>query len=123
MHFQRTPRAEVKVVGCTHGAIYDVVLDLREDSPTYLRWDALELTADNRRMFYVPAGCAHGFQSLVDDAEMLYFISEFYSPEHADGVRCDDPAFAIDWPLPVSEMSPADRAWPDYAGRKGDLDR
>jgi dTDP-4-dehydrorhamnose 3,5-epimerase len=114
LHFQAIPRAEAKVVSCTRGAILDVMLDLRPDSPSYLQWQGVELSGDNRRMLYIPPGCAHGFQSLTDNAELLYFMSEFYSPEHGRGVRYDDPAFAIDWPLPVSEISPADRTWPDY---------
>jgi dTDP-4-dehydrorhamnose 3,5-epimerase len=115
MHFQIGPHEEAKVVSCSRGAICDVVLDLRRASPTYLRWDAVELNANNRRMLYIPEGCAHGFQSLADDAELLYLMSEFYSPEHARGVRYNDPAFDIHWPLPVAAISDADRTWPDYA--------
>jgi dTDP-4-dehydrorhamnose 3,5-epimerase len=115
MHFQLSPHAEAKVVSCTRGAIYDVVLDLRRDSPTYLVWDAVELNAGNRRMLYIPEGCAHGFQTLEDETELLYLMSEFYSPEHARGVRHNDPAFGIRWPLPVASISEADRLWPDYA--------
>jgi dTDP-4-dehydrorhamnose 3,5-epimerase len=114
MHHQLAPRQEVKIVTCTRGAIYDVALDLRRDSPTYLKWVAAELTAANRRMLYIPEGCAHGFQTLADDTELLYLMSEFYSPELARGVRCDDPAFGIEWPLAVTCMSAADRDWPDY---------
>jgi dTDP-4-dehydrorhamnose 3,5-epimerase len=114
MHYQLEPYAEAKTVSCTKGAVYDVVLDLRRDSPTYLRWAAAELTADNRRMLYVPEGCAHGHQTLEDGTELLYFMSEFYSPEHARGVRFDDPAFGIEWPLAVTSISDADRSWPDY---------
>jgi dTDP-4-dehydrorhamnose 3,5-epimerase len=114
MHYQLEPYAEAKTVSCTKGAVYDVVLDLRRDSPTYLRWAAAELTADNRRMLYVPEGCAHGHQTLEDGTELLYFMSEFYSPEHARGFRFDDPAFGIEWPLAVTSISDADRSWPDY---------
>ncbi len=114
MHFQAAPYAETKIVSCTRGAIYDVALDLREDSPTYLQWDAVELTADNRRMFYLPEGCAHGFQTLTDDSEVLYFMSEFYAPGYGRGVRHDDPAFAIEWPLHITCLSEADRSWPAY---------
>ena len=117
MHYQRAPHQEAKVVGCIRGAIYDVVLDLRPDSPTYLRWAAAELTAENHRSLYIPEGCAHGFQTLMDGAEVLYLMSEFYAPGHAAGVRYDDPAFAIEWPLPVACISDADRAWPDYVSR------
>lgn len=115
MHFQSHPAREAKLVGCTRGAIYDVVLDLRQDSPTYLQWASVELTAENRRRLYVPEGCAHGFQSLEDASELLYLISHPYSPEHARGVRYNDPTFAIKWPLPVTMISDADRTWPDYA--------
>ena len=117
MHYQRPPHREAKVVSCIRGAIYDVVLDLRRVSPTYLRWAAAELTAESHRMLYVPEGCAHGFQTLMDGAEVLYLMSEFYAPGHAAGVRYDDPAFAIEWPLPVACISDADRAWPDYVSR------
>jgi len=117
MHLQASPHEEAKVVSCTRGAIYDVVLDLRQGSPTYLRWDAVELTDANRRMLYVHAGCAHGFQTLEDETGLLYLMSEFYSPEDARGVRYDDPAFGIRWPLAVESISDRDRAWPDYEGR------
>jgi dTDP-4-dehydrorhamnose 3,5-epimerase len=118
MHFQRSPHREAKVVSCTRGRVYDVVIDLRPDSPTYLRWTAVELTAENRRMLYIPEGLAHGFQTLADETELLYLMSESYSPAHARGVRHDDPVFGIDWPLPVASISDADRTWPSYrAGR------
>jgi len=114
MHFQREPAAEVKVVSCVRGAIYDVIVDLRKTSPTYRRWQGFELSAENRRRLYIPAGYAHGFQTLSDDAEVEYLISEFYAPGSASGVRYDDPAFAISWPLSVTSISEKDRAWPDY---------
>jgi len=114
MHFQRAPHAEVKVVSCLKGALWDVIIDLRPESPTYRRWQGFELTADNRRQLYVPEGFAHGFQTLCDDTEAGYLISAFYAPEAADGVRHDDPAFAIAWPLPVSVISEKDAAWPDF---------
>jgi dTDP-4-dehydrorhamnose 3,5-epimerase len=114
MHYQLHPHEETRIVSCTRGAIYDVVLDLRCDSPTYLQWAAAELTAENHRMLYIPEGCAHGFQTLADDAEVLYLMNEFYSPEHQRGVRYNDPAFNIQWPLAVGVISPADRTWPDY---------
>ena len=116
MHLQEQPHEEAKVVSCTHGVIYDVVLDLRRDSPTFLRWAAAELTADNRRALYIPEGCAHGFQTLSDEAQVLYLISEFYAPGLTRGVRYDDPAFAIRWPLEVTSISPADLSWPKFAG-------
>jgi dTDP-4-dehydrorhamnose 3,5-epimerase len=114
LHLQRAPRQEVKIVRCTRGALFDVILDLRQESPTYKRWVGVELTADNRRMVYVPEGCAHGYQTLVDSTEMCYQTSEFYAPELARGVRFDDPAFRIAWPLPVTSISSDDRSWPDY---------
>jgi dTDP-4-dehydrorhamnose 3,5-epimerase len=114
LHFQLPPCQEAKVVSCTRGAIYDVVVDLRRDSPTHMQWAGVELTANNRRMLYVPEGCAHGFQTLDENSELLYLMSEFYSPEHARGVRYDDPSFGIAWPLPAECLSEADRAWPDY---------
>jgi dTDP-4-dehydrorhamnose 3,5-epimerase len=115
MHLQRAPHEEAKCVRCTRGAIYDVVLDLRPESPTYKRWFAVELTADNRRMLYVPEGCAHGYQTLADETETLYQVSEFYAPASEDGVRWDDPAFAIDWPsTDARQLSPKDAGWPDF---------
>jgi dTDP-4-dehydrorhamnose 3,5-epimerase len=114
LHYQLAPRREVKVVRCTMGALFDVILDLRPESPTYKRWVAVQLTAENRRMAYVPEGCAHGCQSLVDNTEMYYLTSEFYAPELARGVRHDDPQFDIQWPLSVTTISDADRCWPDY---------
>lgn len=114
MHFQRAPHAEVKVVTCAKGAVRDVLIDLRPGSPTFRRWEGFDLTAENRRSLYVPHGMAHGFQTLVEDTEVTYLISEFHVPEAAGGVRHDDPAFGIEWPLPVSAMSERDRAWPPF---------
>jgi dTDP-4-dehydrorhamnose 3,5-epimerase len=122
MHFQRQPHGEVKVVSCTRGAIYDVVLDLRSDSPTYMRWAAVHLTAENHSMLYVPEGCAHGFQTLTDDSEVLYLMSEFHSPAHAMGVRFDDPSFDIKWPLRVESISETDLEWPDYQRHIAEVD-
>lgn len=118
LHYQATPHAEAKLVRCTRGAIYDVAVDLRADSPTYLRWVAAELTADNGRALYVPEGCAHGFQTLADASEVLYQISSAYVPEAARGVRWDDPAFAIEWPpAPPGgrTMAERDAQYPDFA--------
>lgn len=98
MHYQTAPHAEAKLVRCTRGAIYDVMLDIRESSPAYRRWVAAELTAENRRMVFIPEGVAHGFQTLADDSEVSYEISEFYHPECAGGRRWNDPAFQIAWP-------------------------
>lgn len=117
MHFQEAPHAENKLVRCTRGAIYDVMVDLRADSPTFKRWFGLELTDENHQMLYVPKGFAHGYQTLTDDAEMCYQTSQFYAGGSARGVRYDDPAFGINWPLAVSVISEADRRWADFEGR------
>jgi dTDP-4-dehydrorhamnose 3,5-epimerase len=117
MHFQKSPHAEDKLVRCTRGAIFDVAVDLRPDSPTRSRWVGVELTSENRRMLYVPKGFAHGFQTLEDDTEIFYLVSEFYTPEAEGGARWDDPAFGIEWPLGApAEISDKDRTWPDYEG-------
>lgn len=114
MHWQAEPWPESKLVRCTSGAIWDVALDLRRGSPTYLRHVGVELTRENRRALYVPVGVAHGFQSLEDDSEVFYQMSEFFHPEASRGVRWDDPAFSIEWPLPVAILSQKDRSWPDW---------
>ena len=113
MHFQREPFEEVKLVRCTRGSIYDVLLDLRPGSPAHGRWVATELTAENRRLVYIPKGVAHGFQALEDHTEVAFQVSAPYRPEVADGVRWDDPAYAIRWPLPVSVISERDRTFGD----------
>ena len=115
MHYQAKPHEETKVVRCTRGAIYDVIVDLRPESSTFRKWIAVELSADNRRMLYVPPGFAHGFQSLVDDTEVFYQISTFYHPESARGARWDDPAFGIEWPVTKQVISDKDRQYPDFA--------
>jgi dTDP-4-dehydrorhamnose 3,5-epimerase len=120
MHFQRAPASEVKVVSCLRGAIYDVVIDLRSSSLTRGRWQGFELSAVNQHRLYIPEGFAHGFQTLTDDVEVGYLISEFYVPEAAGGVRFDDPAFGIKWPLPVTIISDKDRMWPNFAGGGAD---
>jgi dTDP-4-dehydrorhamnose 3,5-epimerase len=114
MHYQSMPHAEVKIVRCTRGAIYDVAVDLRRESPTYLKWTGVELTPANGRMLYIPEGCAHGFLTLADESEMLYLISAEYSPAHARGVRWDDPSFGIRWPGEVRVINDRDRGYPDY---------
>jgi dTDP-4-dehydrorhamnose 3,5-epimerase len=111
LHFQAAPHEEAKVVRCSRGAIWDVIVDLREGSPTRLRWHAQELSADNRLAFYVPEGFAHGFQTLADDSEVLYQMSESYHPDLARGLRWDDPKLGIRWPLPGPILSPRDRAY------------
>lgn len=115
MHYQIQPKAEAKLVRCTRGAVYDVIIDLREDSSSCRRWVAVELTEANSRMLYVPEGFAHGYQTLEDDSELLYQMFESYSPEHARGVRWDDPELGIDWPLPNPIISERDRAYPPLA--------
>jgi dTDP-4-dehydrorhamnose 3,5-epimerase len=112
MHYQLPPAAETKFIRATRGGIYDVIVDLRPDSPTYLRHVGVELTVDNHRSLYVPAMFAHGFQTLSDDTEVSYLVSEFYAPGHERGLRHDDPALGIEWPLPVTVVSDKDRAWP-----------
>lgn len=113
MHFQSQPHAETKLVRCTRGAIFDVVVDLRPESATFAKWVGHELTEKNHRMFYVPEGCAHGFQTLADDVEIFYQNSQEYRPENAAGVRWNDPAINVQWPLPVGVILPRDVAWPD----------
>jgi dTDP-4-dehydrorhamnose 3,5-epimerase len=108
MHFQVKPHEEAKLVRCTRGALYDVALDIRPDSPTYLQWEAVELTEENRLMFYVPEGFAHGYQTLLDDTEVFYQMSELYHPQAARGLRWDDPKLGVRWPLPVSVISERD---------------
>jgi dTDP-4-dehydrorhamnose 3,5-epimerase len=115
MHYQRAPHTEVKIVRCMKGAIWDVIIDLRPGSPTYRRWEGFELTAENRRQLYVPTGFAHGFQTLCDDTEAGYLISAYYTPSAGCGVRYDDPAFAIAWPLPPGPISATDKGWPDFS--------
>ncbi len=117
MHFQVPPMAEAKLVRCARGRIHDVILDLRPESSAYRRWVSAELSADNRSALYVPEGVAHGFQTLTDDAEVHYVMFEFYSPQHARGVRWDDPAFAIEWPLPDPIVSGKDRSYPLFGSR------
>jgi len=112
MHFQNKPHQEVKLVRCTRGAIYDVAIDLRPDSPTRYRWVATELTSDNHSMLYIPEGFAHGYQTLTDCTEIFYQISEQYHPQSASGVRWDDPAFKIKWPLPVTVIAERDASYP-----------
>jgi dTDP-4-dehydrorhamnose 3,5-epimerase len=115
MHYQLAPHAECKLVRCTRGAIYDVIVDLRPDSPAYLRWFGVELDVDGGRSLYVPEGLAHGFQTLVDGSEVLYQMSHEYVPSHARGARWDDPAFGIDWPDAERTISERDRTYPDFA--------
>ena len=115
MHFQLPPHEEAKLVRCVRGAIFDVVLDLRPASATYLDWHGVRLDEEDGRALYVPEGCAHGFQTLVDYSDVLYLISHPYAPKSSAGVRWDDPAFGIEWPeTPVRTIGERDRAWSDY---------
>lgn len=114
MHFQHAPNAEDKLVRCARGAIWDCIVDLRPQSPTYCQWYGVELSEANGRMLLVPKGFAHGFVSLSDDAAVTYQVSAFYTPESEGGARWNDPAFNIQWPVPVVDMSDKDRNWPDY---------
>jgi dTDP-4-dehydrorhamnose 3,5-epimerase len=114
MHYQLPPFAETKLVRCIRGALYDVILDLREGSPTFGRSFGAEISAENRRMMYVPKGFAHGFVTLSDATEAFYFVDEFYGPQHERGVRWDDPRFAIQWPVAPTVLSDKDRAHRDF---------
>lgn len=114
MHYQLAPRAETKIVRCIRGALHDIILDLRPDSPTFGETFAAELTAENRLMLYVPKGFAHGFITLVDDTEAFYLVDESYAPEYERGVRWDDPHFAIPWPAQPTVISEKDRAYRDF---------
>jgi dTDP-4-dehydrorhamnose 3,5-epimerase len=114
MHYQTKPYEEAKVVRCTMGALFDVMVDLRPDSPTFRQWCAHELTAENRKALYIPEGCAHGFLTLTDATEILYQISEFWSPPNGAGVRWNDPAFGIAWPSTPKIMAPRDASYPDF---------
>ena len=114
MHYQDEPHGEAKLVRCTQGAIYDVAVDLRPQSPTFQQWVAAVLSAENRHMLFIPEGCAHGFLTLADNTEVFYQMSEFYYPESARGVRFDDPAFQISWPEKIEVISERDRTYPDF---------
>jgi dTDP-4-dehydrorhamnose 3,5-epimerase len=116
LHYQSPPHAEAKLVRCSRGAIFDVLVDLRPGSPTFGRWLSAELSSTNGQMFYIPEGIAHGFLTLVDDTEVVYFMSAYFAPEAARGVRFDDPALGIRWPLTVSVISPRDTEWPSFPG-------
>jgi dTDP-4-dehydrorhamnose 3,5-epimerase len=118
MHYQAAPFPEAKLVRCTRGAIYDVVIDLRPGSPAFKQWVGVELSADNRRMLYISEGCAHGFLTLEEQTEVFYQMSEFYYPELARGVRWDDSAFQIAWPSKVEAISERDRNYPDFESVK-----
>ena len=112
MHFQAEPKPEIKIIRCSVGAIHDVLVDVRRDSPKFGKWEAFALTGENHRMLYVPGGIAHGFQCLADNSEVFYHMSESYFPELSRGVRWNDPALAIEWPLPGTHLSARDQQWP-----------
>jgi dTDP-4-dehydrorhamnose 3,5-epimerase len=114
MHYQKSPFEETKLVRCTRGGLYDVIIDLRTDSPTYKKWIGIELTADNFRMLYVPQKFAHGFITLTNDTEATYMVSQFYSPGSELGIRWNDPQFSIQWPIDVQVISEKDSNWPDF---------
>lgn len=114
MHYQKAPHCEAKLVRCTSGALYDVIVDLRADSATYMRWFGVKLSAEGRTALYVPEECAHGFITLEDNTEVLYQMSDVFYPEAAAGVRWDDPAFSIQWPIQPTVMSERDRHYPDF---------
>jgi len=115
IHYQAMPHSETKLVRCTKGAIYDVVVDLRPQSPTYKQWVGVTLTAGNRHMLYVPEECGHGFLTLEDDTEVFYQMSEFYHRDLSRGVRWNDPSFQIAWPTDVETISERDRNYPNFA--------
>lgn len=114
MHYQSQSFAEDKIVRCCRGAVYDVIVDLRKSSSTYLNWYGVELSEENQKMMYAPKGVAHGFQVLEDNSTLFYMITEYYNPKAGRGVRWNDPAFNIKWPLEVTEISDKDKSYPDY---------
>jgi dTDP-4-dehydrorhamnose 3,5-epimerase len=114
MHYQKAPYEETKLVRCTRGALYDVIIDLRPDSLTYSQWIGVELSADNYRMLFVPKNFAHGFITLADDTEATYLVSQFYAPGSELGIRWNDPRFGIQWPIAVQVISEKDENWPDF---------
>ena len=123
MHFQYPPAAETKLVRCTRGAIVDIIVDLRPESPTYLNHFAVELTAENGRSLFVPGRFAHGYQALEDGTETSYLVGEFYAPEFEGGLRHDDPRLGLAWPLPAGEMTEKDRSWPLLDDAEADIRR
>ncbi|QCX39137.1 dTDP-4-dehydrorhamnose 3,5-epimerase [Aureibaculum algae] len=116
LHYQKAPYEETKYVRCTKGAMYDVVVDLRPDSPTYKQWLGVELSEENASMLYVPKGCAHGYLALEDHTEVTYFVTQFYKSDAEGGIRYDDKSFNIEWPIAITEISDKDKNRPDYEG-------
>lgn len=115
LHYQAAPHEEAKIVRCSRGSLFDVALDLRPASPAFKKWIGVELSAERPRMLYIPEGCAHGFQTLEDESEVSYLMSIAYHPESSRGIRFDDPAFGITWPLPINVISEKDRSYPNWA--------
>ena len=121
LHFQHPPHGEAKFIRCIAGAVLDVIVDLRPESPTFLDSAAVELTASNRRGLFLPKRCAHGFMTLSADTEVLYLVDEYYAPAQEDGLRWDDDRLSIEWGREPTAISPRDQAWPDLRGREADL--
>lgn len=118
MHYQKAPKGEDKIIQCLSGKIFDVALDLRSDSKTFGQWISEVLTPDNKKMLLLPKGCAHGFQTLEENTVVEYFVTEYYAPDFEDGVRYNDPRFAIEWPIKDAVLSEKDANWPDYGGKR-----
>jgi len=114
MHYQTEPHQEVKIVRCTRGAIFDVIIDMRPESSTFLKWFGVELTEENRKTLYIPGGFAQGFETLRDDTEVSYNVNEYYHPECEKGLRYNDPTFAVEWPFEPKIITDKDKSWPDY---------
>ena len=119
LHYQKEPHAQAKLVRVVVGRVWDVAVDIRPESPTFGKWEAVELSGENKHQLYIPKGFAHGFVTLTDDCLVSYQVSEFYTPSAEGGVRYDDPAFGIAWPVPVEETSDKDRSWPAYVRQEG----
>jgi dTDP-4-dehydrorhamnose 3,5-epimerase len=117
LHYQARPHEEKKLVRCTAGAVFDVIVDLRPVSPSYRKWFGVELTPENHKMLYVPEGCAHGYLTLADRTELFYLVSEFYAPGAERGIRWNDPAFGVEWPVRPLVMSEKDAGWPDFVAK------
>ena len=114
MHFQKSPHEEDKIVRCTKGKIFDVIIDLRKNSSTFTKWEGFELSEDNHKMLYIPKGFAHGFQTMEDNSEIFYQMSEFFMPEYSSGIKWNDPAFEVAWPLPISIISKKDLSYSNF---------
>jgi dTDP-4-dehydrorhamnose 3,5-epimerase len=115
LHYQKAPHQETKFIRCTRGAVFDVIVDLRPDSPTYKQWLGMTLSMDDYRVLYMPKDFAHGFQALEDNSEIMYLVSEAYAPAFEAGIRYNDPSVRVEWPLPVTLISEKDMSWPDFS--------